>query len=276
MLKQALKIVGAIVYSIRPSASIGACLLVLAAYQPQSNEWIEVIRLMICTFTGSAYCFLLNDIYDREKDLLNKKYRPIASGALPLKVAGVVAAMFGILFLICAFFFGWIVFLLSILFLGLTSFYSYLNVKSGFLANFVVAFIVAGTQWGVFFIKPDSILIPAAAFLFFISIPREMLLDWMDADGDSAYGKNSLATSTSRTQFNLIMILMLVGMSISLLFLSKNVDTFLARAFFIASIITAWISFIRFFHTSNRKNALFGVRFSHLTFALYIVAMLIR
>lgn len=277
MLKQFYKIARAVVYTIRPSATLGACLLVLAAYHPQPGQWRELTQLLMCTFSGSSYCFLMNDIYDRKKDLFNSKLRPIASGVLPLSVAYVVALFFAFLFLFFSFSLGWIVFLLSLLFLGLTSVYSYLNIKSGLVANLIVAFIVAGTQWGVYFIKADIIFLPASLFLFFFTIPREMLLDWLDRDGDKAYGKNSLAVTLLPRRFTLLLTFFLSASMVSVLFIIyEYAPGSVSFIFFLATILSAWLSFVRFFQNANRKNALFGVRFSHLTFAFFIVAMLMR
>ena len=276
MLKQALKIVGAILYTIRPSATLGACLLVIAAYQPQSREWGEMMQLILCTFAGSSYCFIVNDIFDRKKDLLNDKFRPIARGTLSVGVAWFSAVVMGLLFIVCAYAFGGRVFSLALLFIVLASMYSYLNIKTGLLANAVVAFIVAGTQWGVMVITLDADLIIASLFLLFFTIPREMLLDWLDAEGDKEFGKQSLAINFSPIRFKWLLAFFLIACTGPLLVLVAGMDQPLPMLFFIATLIAAWGSFIRFFRASSRKSALFGVRFSHLTFACFIVAMLTR
>ena len=277
MLNQFFKIFSAIIYTIRPSATLGACSLVLAAFNPGAGEWYEMSLLLICAFSGSSFCFLMNDIYDRDKDLLNKKLRPIATGVLPLKIAYGVAVLFGLIFLFFAFAFGWLVFLLAVLFILLTSTYSYLNVKSGLLANGIVAIIVAGTHWGVYFIKPDMMLLPASIFLFLFTIPREMLLDWLDREGDKAFGKNSIVNTKSSQTINLLITFLLIGSSFAILFIVyQNKLDILTNVLFIATAFSLWMTFVPFFLEANRKNALFGVRFSHLTFALFIVAMLTR
>lgn len=277
MTKKALKTIGAVIYTIRPSATLGACLLVAAAFRPQSNDLQTLVILLSCAFFGSSYCFLLNDIFDREKDLLNEKLRPIATGALPLKLAMGISVLFAVLFLALAYNFGWLVFGLAILFLFLATIYSSLNFQAGFLANFMVAFIVSGTQWGVGFIRPDTYLPLVAVFLFFYTIPREMILDWLDKAGDKAHGKDSLAIKMSIRKFNSIIVLFLTAatLSIGYLLLSRP-STGFSNAFFMASIPVSWLAFSPFFYQANRKNALIAVRTSHLTFALIILAMFLR
>ena len=149
MLKQTSKVLAAILYTIRPSATLGACLLAVSAFNPQTKEWQEVIWLVVCAFTGSSFCFILNDIFDKEKDLLNNKKRPIATGELPLPIALIATIVFGVIFMASAAAFGKVVLILSVLFLGLATSYSFLNRVSGFPANVMVAVFVAGTQWGV-------------------------------------------------------------------------------------------------------------------------------
>ncbi len=277
MFKNALKITGAIFYTIRPSATFGACLLVAAAFKPQIDEWPTLALLLSCAFFGAAYCFLMNDIYDREKDLLNHKYRPIATGELPLKTAVLIAVVFGILFLALAFPFGWTVFGLAIVFILLATFYSYFNFQSGFLANFIVAFIVSGTQWGVAIIKPEPYLISMSLFLLFFTIPREMILDWLDIEGDKAHGKHSLAIKASQKRFNWIIVLFLLGSTAMLCFLLFTFrPPLISLLFFLGSGLMVWVSFLRFFDSADRKNALFAVRSSHLTFAMIIIAMIFR
>ena len=277
MLRQTSKILAAILYTIRPSATLGACLLTVSAFDPQAREWLEVVWLVICAFTGPSFCFVLNDIFDKEKDVLNHKKRPIATGELPLPFAYATVIVSGLIFVVTAATFGTVVLLLSVVFLGLATSYSYLNRISGFPANVMVAIFVAGTQWGVYWIKADSILYFTSLFLFFISIPREMLLDWLDIEGDRASGKSSLAWTISRKRFNQVLGLMIVGASSSIfLLLYMEPLPMHSIALFITSTILFGISFIRFFRDASRKNVLHGVRFSHLSYAIFMVAMLTR
>lgn len=272
-----LKLIGAIIYTIRPSATLGACALVTAAYLPYSSYPQTLVILILCTFFGSSYCFILNDIFDREKDLLNKKLRPIATGVLPLRMAKGGAIVLAALFLISAYSFGYVVFALAILFILLATFYSKINVQSGLLANVAVAFIVAGTQWGVLFIKPDPHLIPAAIFLFFFTLPRELLLDWLDMDGDEAFGKDSLPIRLSKTSFSWVVVSCLIMATITIGYLLYfQISGRLSTIALILTGLSVWMSFARFLQNADRKNILFSVRFSHLTYALFIVAMLFR
>lgn len=277
MLSRSRSIAGAILYTIRPSASLGACLLVLAAYQPNQDEWQRATLLVLCTFFGSAFCFIINDIYDREKDLLNQKHRPIATGIIPIATAYTFCTVSALGFAILACFFGLKVFLLSILFLAIVGLYSWLNVKSGLLANMIVAGIVAGTQWGVSIIKPDPFLTATAAFLFLFTIARELLLDWLDRKGDDQFGKRSIAISASALQFKFALIILVICASTMLLLLILKMElSLICSLFLLTTVITTIGSYLTFWRTPTHATALLGVRLSHLPFACLIVALLLR
>ena len=277
MFQHSLKIINAIIYTIRPSATLGACLLVLAAYHPQMGELNQVIFLMIATFFGSAYCFLVNDIYDREKDLKNEKFRPVATGSLPLRTAIAFSVMFALIFIFSTWFLGYVAFGLSFVFLFITTFYSHINLKSGFPANATVAFVVSGTQWGVAIIKPDDYLWMSSIFLFVFTLPREMLLDWLDVRGDLAVGKSSVPTQVSTKSARLIIVCLLLAASgviaFGLYILNPHGISFI---FFVLTILSVGGSYIPFLRKASHQNILSSIRLSHVTFAFLILALLSR
>ena len=103
-----------VLFSIRPSACVMVSVFALAAYRPDSSEWTLAILLAVCSFFGSAFCFLVNDIYDRKKDILNNKLRPIATGELPVGHARFWAFAFALIYVATSFAFGWIIFGLAL------------------------------------------------------------------------------------------------------------------------------------------------------------------
>lgn len=231
---------------------------------------------MFCTLFGSSYCFLVNDIFDRKKDLLNQKYRPIATGVIPVNVAIGISAILISAFLVSAFHLGQTVFGLSFLFLFLASTYSLVNLKTGLLANVVVAFIVSGTQWGVMFVRYDPILWGSATFLFLFSIPREILLDLLDAEGDGLAGKRSVPLNHKKYLKLWILILLgafsLTGLVVPLMAEISAVPL----GVFSLAILSGWWSFYPFLREESRSAALRSVRYTHVTFGLLILALILR
>ena len=277
MFQNLFKIINAILYTIRPSATVGACLLVLAAFDPAKEELMQLAFLMLATFLGSSYCFLVNDIYDREKDLLNNKPRPIATGILPVKVALGMAISCGILFSISTWFLGIVPFALSFVFLLFASIYSLVNLRTGFPANALVAFIVSGTQWGVWLIKPDDYLWSSSLFLFLFTIPREMLLDWLDVSGDKKIGKTSLPIQLTHKQVKWLIVLFLFLATGSLMHsILKMNSSYFMTACNVLTVLSGWVAFLPFLLRADHKTALLSVRASHFTFAFLILALLSR
>jgi len=178
-----------VLYSIRPSAGLIVAAIVFAAFKPNESEIIESILLGIAAFAGSSFCFLINDIVDREKDLLNGKNRPIATGELPLKWAYGSVIFFMVIYLSTTFLFSQMVFYLAIFSVIVFLLYVPINQKLGFWANLVVAFCASGSIWGVGIIRSFDEALFYLAFISFLMITaREILLDWLDIKGDENIG----------------------------------------------------------------------------------------
>lgn len=231
---------------------------------------------MTAAFFGSAFCFLINDFFDREKDLLNDKKRPIATGVLPANIAKTTAVIFMLGFLASTWFLGTTAFMLSFGFLAIALVYSYINAKTGLFANVTVALMVSGTQWGVAIIQPDDFLWVSSAFLFFLSIPREVLLDWLDLSGDEKSGKRSFPMNHSMTSTKWLVILCLILTTGTTYFVHQADIPQISLMFFVAATATVWISFIPFLRKANNVSALQGVRLSHVSFAFLILALFSR
>jgi 4-hydroxybenzoate polyprenyltransferase len=82
--------------------------------------WMDlvVIFIVFCLLAGSQY--MLNDVKDVEKDKLHpkKKYRPIATGLIPAKVALVISLTIMVTSLIIAFSMGKLIGLVSFMYLA--------------------------------------------------------------------------------------------------------------------------------------------------------------
>ncbi|WP_462253655.1 UbiA family prenyltransferase [Ekhidna sp.] len=275
-LQYTFKTLSAITYTIRPSATLGTCLLTFAAFNPQEGEWNQAWLLVVSMFFGSAFCFMINDIYDREKDLLNKKSRPIATGVISMPTAVKVTVIFACLLLVFSWFLGIHVFSLAIAFLLGTGIYSFINARTGLLANSIVALIAAGTQWGILVLKPDHYLWASSVFLFFFTVPREVLLDWLDIDGDRAWGKRSFPMYYSLPKVKVLVGFCLLIATSALLLLLEKRSFDLSAIFFAIGIVSLWASFFPFFQNASNKTALLSVRISHVTYAFLILALLSR
>ena len=217
---------------------------------------------------------MVNDLFDREKDLLNNKRRPVATGEIPLNVAKSVSFVFAIIFIISTWYLGIHAFVMAFGFLLIALTYSYINVKTGLLANAIVALMASGTQWGVAIIKPDSYLIGSSIFLFFLTIPREVLLDWLDISGDRQAGKKSFPMNRSLKSVKGLIVSCLLLSSVAVYFATNY--SMISSAFFLLAVATSWISFVPFLIKVNDSSALKSVRLTHISFAFLILALFSR
>ena len=97
-----------------------------------SGKFFDAQLFQVSLIAFIAYCFLsssnyiFNDVLDAPKDRKHpfKKYRPVASGALPIPIALFVSIFFGFMGLAISFTLGQAFFILAIIFILLQYFYS--------------------------------------------------------------------------------------------------------------------------------------------------------
>lgn len=270
------KQVGYMLYSIRPSACLMVSLLVVAAYRPSMAEWRETTLLFSCAFFGSAYCFIINDLFDRSKDLLNNKLRPIATGELSVRSARFAAIIVALVYLFCAWMMSELVLGLAIFSLVLFSIYSPINNHYGFLSNLLVGFCASGVLWGVAILKDfEAPLILLSGALFFMIVFREILLDWLDMEGDKAAGKTSIPLQSS-TRSTLLILLINLGLASAILLFSMIQQPDLSGILKIGLLLSIWIPFFYLALKPSRERVLFNIRFSHVSFVLLMLAIVLR
>lgn len=267
-----------ILYSIRPSACLMVGVFVLVAFRPSLAEAETAFKLFVSAFTGSAFCFLLNDIYDRKKDMLNNKSRPLATGKLSVIEAYVGALIFVAIYLVSSFLLGNTVFALAWLSIFFFAIYSPTNSRGGITANIIVAICASGSVWGVAIVRNfDPSLFYISGLIFLMIIIREILLDWLDIEGDEMVGKPSIPIMVGLKKTVWIMAITLSIVSI-LVFTAPIMVLIsdLSMIFLVLSLIASWIPLIKLFKETTDKNVLFNIRFSHVTFVFIVLGILFR
>ena len=255
-----------------------AAVLALATLRPGLEDWREALLISLYFFFGSSFCFLINDLFDKEKDIANDKFRPIATGKLSVHNTVIALIFFGIGFL--AFGYGLNGSMLILAMAAIVSFlaYSPANNKTGLLANVFVAFWAVAPIWEMAFVRSDNeawwwLLVG----LFIMVIIREVLLDWLDVAGDKRVGKPSLPIAVGEKPLKLILtVLMIVG-SIFIVYIPWQVEVSeITYLLFILSVILSWIPFIQLLKVADRNTIVFNVRFSHVSFIVFVIALFIR
>lgn len=254
-----------------------AGLLALATYQPAwADRWIA-LTLLLYFFLGSCFCFLANDLFDREKDIANSKFRPIATGELPVPIVLIALGLSGIGFLVIGFLLNSMMLIFAVLAIASFLVYSPINSALGLIANVVVAFWAVAPIWEMQFVKENGPTWWLALGLFFMVIVREILLDWLDLVGDEKVGKPSLPITLSESGLKgILLFLMLIGsLLIANIGWQLSVST-TAQILFLLSAAIAWVPFVLLFRAFDRKTVLFNIRFTHLSFAVFVIALFLR
>jgi len=267
-----------ILYSIRPSAGLIVAAIVLAAFRPNENEIFKSILLGLAAFSGSSFCFLINDIVDRDKDILNGKNRPIATGDLPLLWAYGATIFFILVYLLVTYLFSLMVFYLAIFSVVVFNLYVPINQKLGFWANIVVAFCASGSIWGVAIIRAyDSTLFYLAFISFWMILAREILLDWLDTEGDKNIGKSSIPLKFSAKKTSSFVLIIYLVTTISIGVSKLLVPLSLTSYVMLVCVgLSTLIPYARIIKEPSRANILFNIRMSHLSFVFFMLALILR
>lgn len=270
--------VGHVLYSIRPSACFMVAVFVIAAFRPSAKEIEIAVKLFITAFAGSAFCFLVNDIYDRKKDQLNNKNRPIATGKLSVNEAYGSVSVFGLIYLGFSFMLGKTVFVLALVSLFFFLIYSPANRKGGVAANIIVAICASGSIWGVAILRNfDATLFYISSLLFMMIIVREILLDWLDMKGDTAIGKPSIPIALGLKSTILVLTILLVTVSAGIVAAPFWITiSNLSMACLGIALVATWLPFLKLSRERTDENVLFNIRFSHVTFIFFVLGIMFR
>ncbi|MEQ8239822.1 MAG: UbiA family prenyltransferase [Cyclobacteriaceae bacterium] len=250
----------------------------VAAFRPEATEIETAILLFVDAFAGAAFCFLINDVFDREKDRLNQKSRPIATGALTVRFAIVAIGFFMLTYLIVSFLLGMVVFVLAIISLVLFTLYSPVNNRGGFIANILVAICASGSVWGVAIVRDyEPTLFYLSLLIFFMILIREILLDWLDISGDKAIGKTSIPIlfGAKKTAWFVALLLMINTVLVCSAPFMVSISMLSLIALILAIVIT-WVAILFLFKNLSERMILFNIRFSHVTFVFMVIAILWR
>jgi geranylgeranylglycerol-phosphate geranylgeranyltransferase len=155
---------------------------------------VALLTFFSMAFIASAG-FAINDYFDRESDAVIKPTRPIPAGALSLKQAVAVSALFFALGLVMSAFINWLSFAIIAVDSFLLLLYSYLiKRKSGFAANLLMG-ILTGTAfvYGQATVQNTINLVSLSLYpIAFGTIGGNVLRDIFSIEGDSKVGYPTL------------------------------------------------------------------------------------
>lgn len=179
---------------------------------------LNFFLLVLATVLITAAGFVINDYFDRKTDMLNKPTRVIIGTHIARRTAMTIHWVFNLIGVTLGFYISWQIGMLSLGMIfffisGLLWFYS-TNFNNDFLIGNVIVSVLTGVVpllLIIYVMMPLNLyyknilmsymidfndltywILGYAFFAFILTLPREILKDMEDLEGDRAYGRNSV------------------------------------------------------------------------------------
>jgi len=156
-------------------------------------------KILLCGFESgfflTAASMVINDIYDREIDIINAPNRPIPSGLVSIKEAWSYGALLIVAGIISAYLINVYCFVIAIISLLISLIYNMRFKKYGLIGNFMVSFCVAVPfLFGNYAVSGESVLLNVFSLVaFLVNTGREVIKGIADVEGDIKRDVRSIA-----------------------------------------------------------------------------------
>ena len=170
-------------------AVITIILMAVISGQFTLNVFLAGIVVFVATGAGNA----INDYFDHKIDAINRPERPIPSGRISLKIAGIYSLLLFAVAIIIGFVIGIlpgiIVFLSSLLMV----YYAYSLKTKCLIGNLSISFLTGlSFVLGGVVVNEITISIYLGFFAFLMTMAREIVKDMEDMEGDKMEGASTL------------------------------------------------------------------------------------
>ncbi len=170
-------------------AVITIILMAVISGQFTFNVFLAGIVVFVATGAGNA----INDYFDHKIDAINRPERPIPSGRISLKIAGIYSLLLFVVAIIIGFVIGIlpgiIVFLSSLLMV----YYAYSLKTKCLIGNLSISFLTGlSFVLGGVVVNEITISIYLGFFAFLMTMAREIVKDMEDMEGDKMEGASTL------------------------------------------------------------------------------------
>lgn len=200
-----------------PILLVGICSFYLCNQLSFQSDKLIIIVLPVFLAAGG---FILNDIFDIEKDKINKPQKPIPANSISRSTAFKILFIFFIIsFILIITIDSYKLILLFLVSFVLTLLYSIINKYNGILGNLVTAFL-STIPWlapALYTNKISLLLVPALISFGFI-FSREILLDIKDISGDKAQNFKTLPIKAGITKSSFVSFLIILLIDLVLIY----------------------------------------------------------
>ena len=177
---------------IRPGNAVMTVIAVLLVILISGNFTLNSLLACIVVFMVIGGGNAINDYFDHKIDAINKPKRPIPSGRISLKTAGIYSLALFTIGTVVAFYIGLLPGIIALFTSIMLTLYAYNLKKMPLIGNIVVSFFVGlAFVFGAVVVNEPLISIVAIS-PFFITMMREIVKDMEDVEGDKKEGAKTL------------------------------------------------------------------------------------
>ncbi len=170
-------------------AVIAVLLVMLISGDFTLNAFLACFVVFIITGAGNA----INDYFDHKIDAINKPKRPIPSGKISLKAAGIYSLSLFIIGIVIAFVIGILPGVIALLTSAVLILYAYNLKKMLLIGNVCVSFLTGLTfVFGGVVVGLVATSIFLGFYAFLMTMAREIVKDMEDVEGDKNEGASTL------------------------------------------------------------------------------------
>ncbi len=178
---------------IRPLNAVLAVIAVLLMAIISGNFTGDVFMACLVVFIVTGAGNSVNDYFDHKIDAINKPERPIPSGRISLKAAGVYSLVLFIVGVTLAFAISLIPGIISFLSAILMIFYAYNLKRRCLIGNMSISFLTGlSFVFGGVVVGEIVVSVYLGFFAFLMTMAREIVKDMEDVEGDRMEGATTL------------------------------------------------------------------------------------
>lgn len=178
---------------IRPGNALMAVITVLLMVIISGNFTYDVLAAFVVVFIVTGAGNSVNDYFDHKIDAINKPKRPIPSGRISLKAAGMYSLALFAVSIVLAFLIGLIPGIIVISSSILMIYYAYSLKKKFLIGNIVISFLTGlSFVFGGVVVGEITVSILLGFYAFLMTMAREIVKDMEDVEGDKIEGAKTL------------------------------------------------------------------------------------
>ena len=170
-------------------AVVAILLMAIISGQFTMDVFLAGAVVFIVTGAGNS----INDYFDHKIDAINKPERPIPSGRIPLRTAGIYSSALFMVGIILAFLINTILGAIALLSSLMMMWYAYSLKRMLIVGNLTISFLTGLCfVFGGIVVDQIMVSIYLGFFAFLMTMAREIVKDMEDVKGDQAEGASTL------------------------------------------------------------------------------------